>query len=129
MFVLASSKLISVTKKTVVPMTKMKTQSYLMMIQKITLLMNVTVKKILKRMKVQMMIGLLKIKHLEITWCRSLILAKTIVFMIRASKNNFKPSCTLIMLYKDKCVKYVKCITVVSHVHLVEIEVLGPIQV
>ena len=90
--------------------------------------MDVTVKKVLKRMKVQVMMSLLKIKHLEITWHHSLILAKTITFMIKASMNAFIPGCILIMIYEDTCVKYVKCITVVSHVHLVRIEMLGPIK-
>ena len=90
--------------------------------------MNVTVKKVLKRMKVQVMMGLLKIKHLEITWHRCLILAKTIAFMIKASMNAFIADCILIMLYKDTGVKYAKYITVLIHVYLMGIKVLHPIQ-
>ena len=40
----------------------------------------------------------------------------------------FIPGSILIMLYEDICVKYVKCITVVSHVHLLGVEMFGPIQ-
>ena len=76
--------------------------------------MNVTGKKVLKRIKVKAMIGLLKIKHFEITWNHSLILAKATNFIIKASMNAFIPRCILIMLYKNTCVKYVKSITVVN---------------
>ena len=57
------------------------------------------------------------------------ILAKAIAFTIKASMNAFTPASILITLYEDTCVKYVKSIVVVSHVHLVGIEVFGPIQV
>ena len=90
--------------------------------------MNVMMKRVLKRMKVQVMIGHLKVKHLEITWHHSLILTKTIAFMIKTNIKAFISGCILIMLNEDTCVKYVKCIIVISHVHPVGIEVFGPIQ-
>ena len=46
-------------------MNKMKTQSHHKIILKNTLLLNEKVKKVLRRMKVQIMIGLSKMKHLH----------------------------------------------------------------
>ena len=74
-----------------------------------------------------MMIGLLKIKYLEITWYHSLILEKAITIMIKTSMNSFIRGCILTTLYENTRVSHVKCITVITHVHLVGIEVLSPI--
>ena len=89
---------------------------------------DVMMKRVLKRMKVQVMIDHLKVKHLEITWHHNLILTKTIAFMIKANMKAFISGCILIMLNEDTCVKYVNCIIVISYVHLVGIKVFGPIQ-
>lgn len=64
-YVLPSHELISSMKKIVIPMKKMKTQSHHKIILKNTLLLNETVNKVLRRMKVQIMIGLSKMKHLH----------------------------------------------------------------
>lgn len=41
--------------------------------------------------------------------------------MIKASINAFIPGCIPIILYEDVCVKYVKCLMVAGHLHLIGI--------